>query len=242
MNQVDETTTGACLSLDEATCKAASNMQVAVLSDEDDDELDEDEEDQMRFKLDKRPVLGHSHQVKVEYDDLVSSTIDKPSVSDTSPNNLYTFRKTEWDVKKMENYVRLTFNDSTTMDKMEPHLLNTYLKSFFEFAKKSDGMEYEPESLIGFMNSYERYLKTKNYPESLLRSDMFKESRAILKNKRELVRSVGKLIRTKTKDTAFMLQYYKNILKEKGLLSRDNPDALLAEVISFHIRFNFFPN
>ncbi len=91
-------------------------------------------------------------------------------------------------------------------------------------------MDYEPESLIGFMNSFERYLKTKNYPESLLRSETFKESRTELKKKRDLVRSIGKLIRTKTKDTCYLLQFHRNLLKEKGLLSRDNPDCLLAEI------------
>lgn len=116
------------------------------------------------------------------------------------------------------------------MESMSPQQLNRYLKSFFELAKKSDGMDYEPESLIGFMNSFERYLKTKNYPESLLRSETFKEARTVLKKKRDLVRSIGKLIRTKTKDTSYLLKFHHNILKDKGLLSRENPDHLLAEI------------
>ena len=87
-------------------------------------------------------------------------------------------------------------------------------------------MDYEPESLIGFMNSFERYLRTKNYPESLLRSDTFKEARTELKKKRDLVRS----IRTKTKDTCYLIQFHHNLLKEKGLLNRGNPDFLLAEI------------
>ena len=142
----------------------------------------------------------------------------------------HTFRKTEWDVKKLENYVRLSFGDPTPMENMQPVVMNKFLKSFFELDKKSDGMDYEPESLIGFMNSFERYLKTKNYSESLLRSETFKESRTVLKKKRDLVRSIGKLIRTKTKDTCYLLQFHRNLLKEKGLLNRDNPDCLLAEI------------
>ncbi len=47
---------------------------------------------------------------------------------------------------------------------------------------------------------------------------------------RDLVRSIGKLIRTKTKDTCYLLQFHRNLLKEKGLLNRDNPDCLLAEI------------
>ena len=142
----------------------------------------------------------------------------------------HTFKKTEWDVKKLENYVKNAFCDPTPMEGMNPQLLNRYLISFFELAKKSDGMDYEPESLIGFMNSFERYLKTKQYPESLLRSETFKEARTLLNKKKELVRSIGKLIRTKTKDTCYLLQFHRNLLKEKGLLERDTPDNLIAEI------------
>ena len=142
----------------------------------------------------------------------------------------HTFKKTEWDVKKLENYVKNAYCDHTPMEGMNPQLLNRYLISFFELAKKSDGMDYEPESLIGFMNSFERYLKTKQYPESLLRSDTFKDARTLLNKKKELVRSIGKLIRTKTKDTCYLLQFHRNLLKEKGLLERDTPDNLIAEI------------
>jgi hypothetical protein len=246
------------LNLDDATCKsvdiASSNQQHELTSAkiepssdtlskndldhlDDNSNLDDQATDQLLKDLDDSTVAaclsGRLQDDQKGLDDelgsgLLNSTNLPPGYENA--NNLYTFRKTEWDVKKMENYVRLTFGDSTAMEKMEPPMLNNYLKSFFEHAKKSDGMDYEPESLIGFMNSYERYLKTKNYPESLLRSDAFKESRTILKNKRELVRSIGRLIRTKSKDTCYILQFHRNLLKEKSLLNRDNPDGLLAEV------------
>ena len=50
--------------------------------------------------------------------------------------NVNTFRKTEWDVKKLENYVRLSFNDLTLMEGMQPAKMNLYLVSFFKLAKK----------------------------------------------------------------------------------------------------------
>jgi hypothetical protein len=147
----------------------------------------------------------------------------------TSVSN-HTFKKTEWDVKKFENHVRNTYGDSTPMENVAPQLLNQYINHFFEYAKKGDGMEYEPESLIGYMNSFERYLKAKNYHESLLRSELFADTRTMLKKKRELVRTIGRLIRIKNKDTSALLKFYRNLFKEKGLLNRDNPDGLLAEV------------
>ena len=194
-------------------------------------------------------LKSNSYQIKTEIkiENLIENNLDN-SINSMSPpsspgsltiantiqnyNNIssHTFKKTEWDVKKLENYVKTAFCDQNPMERMNPNLLNRYLISFFELAKKSDGMDYEPESLIGFMNSYERYLKTKQYPESLLRSDIFLEARVLLKNKRELVRSIGKLIRTKTKDTNYLLQFHRNLLKEKFLLNRDNPDALLGEI------------
>jgi hypothetical protein len=183
-------------------------------------------------------LLGQGAAAPSSATSIVNSTLGGVLTEGMSPSfvmngsnvSTHTFRKTEWDVKKLENYVRLSFGDATPMENMQPALMNRYLKSFFELAKKSDSMDYEPESLIGFMNSFERYLKTKNYSESLLRSETFKESRTVLKKKRELVRSIGKLIRTKTKDTCYLLQFHRNLLKEKGLLNRDNPDCLLAEI------------
>ena len=41
----------------------------------------------------------------------------------------HTFRKTEWDVKKLENYVRMSFGDATPMENMQPALMNRYLKA-----------------------------------------------------------------------------------------------------------------
>jgi hypothetical protein len=144
----------------------------------------------------------------------------------------HTFKKTEWDVKKFETHVRATFGDMQPVETMPPELLNSYINNFFEFAKKGDGMEYEPESLIGYMNSFERYLKAKNYPESLLRSDLFSDTRSMLKRKRDLVRTIGRLVRLRNKDTPYLLKFYRNLFKEKGLLNRENPDCLLAEVRS----------
>ncbi|CAF0966654.1 unnamed protein product [Brachionus calyciflorus] len=187
----------------------------------DDSNLQDDIDGDISFKQDMDDVLSMSPSGGLSSGSFI---LNGSNVS------THTFRKTEWDVKKLENYVRQSYGDMTPMENMEPEQMNTYLKSFFELAKKSDGMEYEPESLIGFMNSFERYLKTKNYPESLLRSETFKEARTILKKKRDLVRSIGKLIRTKTKDTCYLLQFHRNLLKEKGLLNRDNPDCLLAEI------------
>jgi hypothetical protein len=225
----EEAANNESMNLDDATCKSANTKKSADA--DNDDELEPD----LDGVGDELEDMDQSDSLLKDLDLTPGGTSMSASAQAAadSGNNVYTFRKTEWDVKKMENYVKLVFSESIAMEKLDPVTLNSYLKSFFEHAKKSDGMDYEPESLIGFMNSYERYLKTKNYPESLLRSDAFKESRTILKNKRELVRSIGKLIRTKSKDTCYVLQYNRNLLKEKGLLSRDNPDGLLAEVKTF---------
>jgi hypothetical protein len=207
---------------DSTTNKAGNSSLVTVLD---------------TMSITQSDLLHTSDMNNIDLKDEANSAPDSPqslqlNSSTFALNNVstHTFRKTEWDVKKLENYVRNAFCDHTPMESMRPVLLNRYLKSFFELAKKSDGMDYEPESLIGFMNSFERYLKTKQYPESLLRSETFKEARLVLKKKRDLVRSIGKLIRTKTKDTCYLLQFHRNLLKEKGLLSRDNPDCLLAEI------------
>ena len=55
-----------------------------------------------------------------------------PYTMNGSNVSTHTFRKTEWDVKKLENYVRLSFGDATPMENMEPVLMNRYLVSFFK--------------------------------------------------------------------------------------------------------------
>jgi hypothetical protein len=218
--ETNETTT-----LHDTNTSANSNAELKPSED-----LDEDEdEDDLIKEINEFGTLGDLNEPFGDSFPAISSGGDANNGAISS----HTFRKTEWDVKKLENHVRLMYGDDTLTENMSPSQLNAYLKSFFEFAKKSDGMEYEPESLIGFMNSFERYLKTKSYPESLLRSDSFKDARTFLKKKRELVRSIGRLVRTKTNDTFFVLQYHRNMLKEKNLLNRDNPDCLLAEVSQF---------
>lgn len=147
-----------------------------------------------------------------------------------TPNN-HTFRKTEWDVKKLETHMKSYFGDTNAIENLAPAVLKSYIDHFLEYARKGDGMEYEPESLVGYMNSFERHLKTKNYPESILRSEMFADTRAHLKKKKELVKSIGRLIRIKSNDTPHLLKFYRNLFKERSLLNRDNPDCLLAEVL-----------
>jgi hypothetical protein len=222
--------------------KPVSNITVAAALDatvDDNDANLEEDEDNLIKEINEYASLADLNDEAFSGDTFAGIS-DVTNDAANSNVSSHTFRKTEWDVKKLENHVRLTYGDQTVTENMTPIQLNTYLKSFFEHAKKSDGMEYEPESLIGFMNSFERYLKTKNYPESLLRSEAFKDARTFLKKKRELVRSIGRLIRTKTTDTFYLLQYHRNLLKEKGLLSRENPDCLLAEVCLIKIFWHFF--
>lgn len=146
-----------------------------------------------------------------------------------TPNN-HTFRKTEWDVKKLETHMKSYFGDTNAIENLAPVVLKSYIDHFLEYARKGDGMEYEPESLVGYMNSFERHLKAKNYPESILRSELFADTRANLKKKKELVKTIGRLIRIKSNDTPHLLKFYRNLFKERSLLNRDNPDCLLAEV------------
>jgi len=55
-----------------------------------------------------------------------------PYTMNGSNVSTHTFRKTEWDVKKLENYVRLSFGDATPMENMDPAQMNRYLVSFFK--------------------------------------------------------------------------------------------------------------
>lgn len=143
------------LNLDDAAVLVSGEDQTPCslnLDQCDDSNLQDENDADISFKQDIDDALAMSP----------SSGLNSGSyILNGSNVSTHTFRKTEWDVKKLENYVRQSYGDMTPMENMDPAQMNRYLKCFFELAKKSDGMEYEPESLIGFMNSFERYLKTK---------------------------------------------------------------------------------
>lgn len=105
--------------------------------------------------------------------------------------NKNTQRKTDTDIRIFITYLR-SINEFRGPELVQPVHLDRYLSAFFSVVKKHDGNEYEPASLRGMLCSVERYLKLKNYPQSVTRDCVFIGTRNALKYKQQKLRELGK--------------------------------------------------
>jgi len=106
-----------------------SNEQMGASDPMDEDGLDDEHNDDVNLKeIDK---FDDSLAMSPCGFGSLSGVASSPYTMNGSNVSTHTFRKTEWDVKKLENYVRISFGDVTPMENMEPSLMNRYLISFF---------------------------------------------------------------------------------------------------------------
>ena len=108
-----------------------------------------------------------------------------------SMENKNTQRKTDTDIRIFITYLR-SINEFRAPELIQPFHLDRYLSAFFSVVKKHDGNEYEPASLRGMLCSVERYLRLKNYPQSVTRDSVFVSTRNALKYKQQKLRELGK--------------------------------------------------
>ena len=77
------------------------------------------------------------------------------------------------------------------IENYEVSQLNEALAQFFAEVKKENGNEYEPNSLKVMQASLDRYLRSKNYPKSIVRDAEFLSSRKVLEGKARKLRELG---------------------------------------------------
>ena len=66
---------------------------------------------------------------------------------------------------------------------LSPIDLDKVLQSFYAEVRKTNGDEYEANSLASFQAGIDRYLKENNYHVSIIRDRVFSTSRAVLEGK-----------------------------------------------------------
>ena len=66
---------------------------------------------------------------------------------------------------------------------LSPTDLANVLQSFYAEVRKTNGDEYEPSSLASIWTGIDRYLKEKNYHDSVMRDSIFSRSWAVLEEK-----------------------------------------------------------
>ena len=70
--------------------------------------------------------------------------------------------------------------------------LDKVLQSFYTEVRKTNGDEYEPNSLASMQAGIDRYLKENNYHVSIIRDRVFSTPRAVLEGKCQNLREHGK--------------------------------------------------
>ena len=75
---------------------------------------------------------------------------------------------------------------------LSPTDLDKVLQSFYAEVRKTNGDEYEPNSLASMQAGIDRYLKESNYHVSIIRDGLFSTSRAVLEGKCKNLREHGK--------------------------------------------------
>ena len=79
-------------------------------------------------------------------------------------------QKTQRDVSLLETFLR-TKNEERKIEEIPAVELNQYISQFIIAVRTKDGNEYEPTSLRSLVASFERYLKRKKYPSSIIPDD-----------------------------------------------------------------------
>lgn len=104
-----------------------------------------------------------------------------------------TAAKTKCDVGVFSRWMEVSCPDEQRdLQDISPTQLNSSLRNFYLTVRKSNGEEYEPDTLVGFKNSIDRYLFERGYSTSACRGDEFKSSRSVLIAKGKQLKKDGK--------------------------------------------------
>lgn len=123
-----------------------------------------------------------------------------PNVSSQQPQNESTERKTKSCLKRILSFFK-EHGESRPPECMSPTELDQMFAFFFKETKRLDGEEFQPISLKSFQNSLDRYLKTKNYPYSVLNDKVFMLSRNVLWSRKKELKKQGKVVKPITTET-----------------------------------------
>jgi len=110
--------------------------------------------------------------------------------------NRNTWRKTEGDVKLFTDWLLEGKNERRKLEVIPESELDKYLAMFILSIKKSNGQDYEPDSLVSKYNSVGRYLREKR-KVNINRETAFNHSRDVLSKKCKQLKDAGKGTRSK---------------------------------------------
>ena len=83
------------------------------------------------------------------------------------------------------------------LENIEAKVLDQLLCWFIVEVKKKEGGEYEPTTLRSFISSFDRYLRRKGYPTTIIDGQEFRKTRETLVAKQKELKKAGKGNKTK---------------------------------------------
>ncbi|CAB4022006.1 Hypothetical predicted protein [Paramuricea clavata] len=114
---------------------------------------------------------------------MASRFVDAGSVDDfiLEQENKSKAQKTLRDVKLLQLFL-VNKNEERNIEDIPIGELNEYMSDFIISVRTKNGKEYEPSSLRSLLASFERHLKRKNYPASIINDLAFEKTRKTLES------------------------------------------------------------
>ena len=153
----------------------------------------------------------------VSLDDTIESFIEEHE----NPN---TVKKTKREVALLTVFLQ-TKGETREIAEIPPVELNELLSEFILSVRTKEGQEYEPSSLRGMVASFERHLKRKSYPVSIINDLAFEKLRKTLQSKQKQLKKQGR--GNKPNASVALTEDEIKLLFDKGLLGVSSPEAIL---------------
>ena len=132
-------------------------------------------------------------------------------------------KKRKRDVALLTEFLQTKRETRSEIAEILPVELNELLSEFILSVRAKEGQDYEPSSPRGMVASFERHLKRKSYPVSIINDHAFE--RLTLHSKQKQLKKKGK--GNKPYASVALAEDEMKILYEKGLLGTSSPEAIL---------------
>ena len=144
--------------------------------------------------------------------------------------NKNTSKKTISDIKIFERYCKQV-KEERAIENIPEIELDCFLGLFFKDITKTNGENYEPDTLTGIHRSLNRYLHQKGSTIDIIADRAFQTSRITLAARRKQLRSQG--MGQKPNASKSITMDEENLLFENGQLGEHSPEALIRTVWYF---------
>lgn len=90
-------------------------------------------------------------------------------------------------VCRLERWWWLKYNERRQVERMPAEELDAYLTEFFTVLVRPDGQEFDVCHLSKARSNLDRFLRECGYAYSISKSEKFRESQAVVKNRRQIL-------------------------------------------------------